>query len=88
MTKGRSSLRSTKELVAKIEDFVAHYNEHARPFIGTLAQYPARLHRLHAAKKELIIDSADLQVPMLAKKYDRRRTGQKAIGYELDQDRH
>jgi superfamily II DNA or RNA helicase len=52
---------------------------------GTLAQYAGRLHRLHEAKKEVIIyDYADLQVPMLAKMYDRRRTGYKAIGYELD----
>jgi superfamily II DNA or RNA helicase len=52
---------------------------------GTLAQYAGRLHRLHEAKKEVIIyDYADLQVPVLAKMYDRRRTGYKAIGYELD----
>ena len=31
----RGSFRSTKELVAKIEDFVANYNEYARPFIWT-----------------------------------------------------
>ena len=31
----RGSFRSIKELVAKIEDFVTHYNEHARPFVWT-----------------------------------------------------
>lgn len=52
---------------------------------GTLAQYAGRLHRLHEAKKEVIIyDYADLDVPMLAKMYDRRRSGYRAIGYEID----
>ncbi|MFH1118075.1 MAG: restriction endonuclease subunit R, partial [Pseudomonadota bacterium] len=52
---------------------------------GTLAQYAGRLHRLHAAKKEVIIyDYADLQVPVLARMYERRRAGYRAIGYELD----
>jgi len=31
----RSSFRSTKELVSKIEEFVTHYNQHARPFVWT-----------------------------------------------------
>jgi superfamily II DNA or RNA helicase len=52
---------------------------------GTLAQYAGRLHRLHEAKKEVIIyDYADLEVPMLAKMYDRRRSGYRAIGHEID----
>ncbi|MGO9568373.1 MAG: TOTE conflict system archaeo-eukaryotic primase domain-containing protein [Desulfomonilaceae bacterium] len=52
---------------------------------GTLAQYAGRLHRLHESKNEVIIyDYADLRVPVLAKMYDRRRSGYKAIGYEMD----
>lgn len=31
----RGSFRSARELVSKIEEFVAHYNEHARPFVWT-----------------------------------------------------
>jgi transposase len=31
----RDSFRSARELVSKIEEFVAHYNEHARPFMWT-----------------------------------------------------
>jgi superfamily II DNA or RNA helicase len=51
---------------------------------GTLAQYAGRLHRLHHAKREVVIyDYADLDVPMLAKMFDRRCHGYKMIGYEL-----
>jgi superfamily II DNA or RNA helicase len=53
---------------------------------GILAQYAGRLHRLHEGKKEAIIfDYADLNVPMLAKMYERRRVGYRNIGYELDE---
>jgi putative transposase len=31
----RGSFRNTKDLVSKIEDFVSHYNAHARPFVRT-----------------------------------------------------
>ena len=51
---------------------------------GTLTQYAGRLHRLNAAKKDVIIyDYVDYQVPVLAKMHARRRTGYKAIGYEI-----
>ncbi len=51
---------------------------------GTLTQYAGRLHRLNAAKKEVIIyDYVDFEVPMLAKMHARRRSGYKAIGYEI-----
>jgi superfamily II DNA or RNA helicase len=51
---------------------------------GTLTQYAGRLHRLNAAKKEVIIyDYVDFEVPVLAKMHARRRTGYKAIGYEI-----
>ncbi|MCF8145896.1 MAG: DEAD/DEAH box helicase [Deltaproteobacteria bacterium] len=52
---------------------------------GTLAQYAGRLHRNHEGKSEVIIfDYADLNIPMLAKMYERRRVGYRNIGYELD----
>jgi superfamily II DNA or RNA helicase len=51
---------------------------------GTLFQYAGRLHRLHDLKKEVVIyDYADLEVPMLARMFQRRRRGYRAIGYEL-----
>ena len=51
---------------------------------GTLTQYAGRLHRLNAAKKDVIIyDYVDWQVPVLAKMHVRRRTEYKAIGYEI-----
>ncbi|MBW1781408.1 MAG: DEAD/DEAH box helicase [Deltaproteobacteria bacterium] len=51
---------------------------------GVLAQYAGRLHRMHKAKNEVIIfDYADLEVPMLARMYERRCVGYSDIGYEM-----
>lgn len=51
---------------------------------GTLVQYAGRLHRTHYSKKEVMIhDYVDVEVPMLAKMYQRRLTGYRAIGYEV-----
>lgn len=51
---------------------------------GTIAQYAGRLHRLYDAKKEVrIYDYADLNVPMLARMFDRRCNGYEAIGYAI-----
>jgi len=37
---------------------------------GTLAQYAGRLHRVHAAKREVLIyDYVDVREPMLAKRF-------------------
>jgi len=39
---------------------------------GTIAQYVGRLHRLHHGKREVrVYDDADLNVPMLARMFDR-----------------
>ena len=52
---------------------------------GTLAQYAGRLHRLHHSKKEvLIFDYADVEIPVTMRMFQRRCTGYKAIGYEID----
>jgi superfamily II DNA or RNA helicase len=49
-----------------------------------LAQYAGRLHRLGGGKTEVIIyDYADLEVPVLARMYERRLRGYRAMGYEL-----
>lgn len=49
---------------------------------GRIAQYAGRLHRQHSDKYEVRIhDYADLKVPMLAKMFDRRCHGYRAIGY-------
>lgn len=51
---------------------------------GTLTQYAGRLHRLNAAKKEVIIyDYVDFEVPVLARMHSKRRAGYKALGYEI-----
>ena len=51
---------------------------------GTIAQYVGRLHRLHAGKREVqVYDYADLDVPMLARMFNRRCAGYKAAGYTI-----
>jgi superfamily II DNA or RNA helicase len=49
---------------------------------GTLAQYAGRLHRLHAAKRDVIIyDYVDDDEPMLAKMASKREAGYRNLGY-------
>ena len=51
---------------------------------GTIAQYVGRLHRLHEDKREVqVYDYADLDVPMLARMFDRRCVGYEAAGYTI-----
>lgn len=51
---------------------------------GTIAQYAGRLHRLYDGKRAVrIYDYADLNVPMLARMFDRRCRGYEAIGYTI-----
>jgi len=51
---------------------------------GTIAQYAGRLHRLYDSKREVrIYDYADLNVPMLARMFDRRCRGYEAVGYTV-----
>jgi len=51
---------------------------------GTIAQYAGRLHRLHDRKREVrVIDYADLNVPMLARMFDRRCRAYEAVGYKI-----
>jgi superfamily II DNA or RNA helicase len=51
---------------------------------GTLAQYAGRLHRLHPAKREVIIyDYVDVDEPILAKMAGRREAGYRALGYDV-----
>jgi superfamily II DNA or RNA helicase/very-short-patch-repair endonuclease len=51
---------------------------------GTIAQYVGRLHRLHHSKREVrVYDYADLNVPMLARMFDRRCRGYEAVGYTI-----
>jgi superfamily II DNA or RNA helicase len=52
---------------------------------GTLQQYVGRLHRIHDGKKVVrVYDYVDAQVPMLARMYEKRLKGYRAIGYELE----
>ena len=51
---------------------------------GTIAQYAGRLHRLYDSKRDVrIYDYADLNVPMLARMFDRRCRGYEAVGYTV-----
>jgi superfamily II DNA or RNA helicase len=51
---------------------------------GTLAQYAGRLHRVHAAKREVVIyDYVDAAEPLLAKMAGRREAGYRALGYDV-----
>jgi very-short-patch-repair endonuclease len=51
---------------------------------GTIAQYAGRLHRLYDGKRKVLIhDYADLNVPMLARMFDRRCRGYESIGYTI-----
>jgi very-short-patch-repair endonuclease len=51
---------------------------------GTIAQYVGRLHREHERKREIrVYDYADLNVPMLAKMFDRRCRGYESVGYTI-----
>ena len=49
---------------------------------GTLQQYVGRLHRIHHGKKVVrVYDYVDAHVPMLARMYEKRLRGYRAIGY-------
>jgi superfamily II DNA or RNA helicase/very-short-patch-repair endonuclease len=51
---------------------------------GTIAQYAGRLHRLYDGKRDVrVYDYADLNVPMLARMFDRRCRGYEAVGYTI-----
>jgi superfamily II DNA or RNA helicase len=54
---------------------------------GTLNQYADRLHRIHDSKKEVVIyDYVDMDVPVLARMYDRRTKGYRSIGYKIEDE--
>jgi superfamily II DNA or RNA helicase len=49
---------------------------------GTLIQYAGRLHRNHRGKAEVrIYDYVDLDVPMLARMFEKRSKGYRSMGY-------
>jgi len=51
---------------------------------GTIAQYVGRLHRLHDGKRCVrVYDYADLEVPMLARMFEKRCAGYEAVGYSI-----
>lgn len=51
---------------------------------GTIAQYVGRLHRLWDGKRDVrVYDYADLNVPMLARMFNRRGIGYEAVGYTV-----
>ncbi len=51
---------------------------------GTLEQYVGRMHRLHEGKCEVrVYDYVDNNVPMLARMYEKRLRGYRAMGYSV-----
>ena len=51
---------------------------------GTLQQYAGRLHRTHADKQDVrIYDYAEINQPQLARMWDKRQRGYRAMGYEI-----
>ena len=52
---------------------------------GTLAQYVGRLHRLHPAKREVLVyDYVDAAVPMLRRMSEKRIRGYGSLGYSIE----
>ena len=52
---------------------------------GTLAQYVGRLHRLHAAKREVLVhDYVDRAVPALKRMSEKRVRGYESLGYTVE----
>ena len=52
---------------------------------GTLAQYVGRLHRLHAAKREVLVhDYVDRAVPTLMRMSEKRVRGYESLGYTVE----
>ena len=52
---------------------------------GTLQQYAGRLHRIHHAKREVIIyDYVDANIPIARRMFEKRKKGYAAMGYELE----
>ncbi len=51
---------------------------------GTLVQYAGRLHRVHTAKRDVIIyDYVDENEPMLARMAAKRQAGYRSLGYRI-----
>lgn len=52
---------------------------------GTLQQYAGRLHREHAGKTDILIhDYAELDHPQLARMWEKRQRGYRAMGYRVE----
>ncbi|MBU1735039.1 MAG: helicase [Verrucomicrobia bacterium] len=52
---------------------------------GTFQQYADRLHRIHHAKREVIIyDYVDANIPIARRMFEKRKKGYAAMGYELE----
>jgi superfamily II DNA or RNA helicase len=52
---------------------------------GMVAQYAGRLNRNYDLKREVIIyDYVDIQVPVLAGMFRKRKSAYKAIGYKVE----
>jgi superfamily II DNA or RNA helicase len=51
---------------------------------GTLQQYAGRLHREHTDKRDVrVYDYAEINHPQLARMWDKRQRGYRAMGYDI-----
>lgn len=56
---------------------------------GTLQQYAGRLHREYAGKTDILIhDYAELDHPQLARMWEKRQRGYRAMGYRVESNQH
>lgn len=56
---------------------------------GTLQQYAGRLHREHASKTDILIhDYVELDHPQLARMWEKRQRGYRAMGYRVESNQH
>jgi superfamily II DNA or RNA helicase len=59
----------------------------AMPFAwrGTLVQYAGRLQREYAGKRDVhVYDYVDRAIPVLARMFEKRLRGYRAMGYQVD----
>lgn len=85
-TRHEPSLRpaSTSERDSTIRGWTTLFLTLPVSWRGTIAQYSGRLHRVYDGKREVRVhDYADLNVPMLARMFDRRCRGYEAVGYTI-----
>jgi hypothetical protein len=82
---GIGPLRTQSSLI--LEDGENQLSGFFREMLGEMAEHARRLHRLHAAKREVIIyNYVDGNEPMLVKMAAKREAGYRSLGYHVDDE--